>query len=71
MRALKRFAIWLDLVLLVLAAISWAGLLVIAPYYFLVPAISLVLLIGFVTILAGANKKAELKASANGSRANP
>ncbi len=66
MRALRRVAIWIDMLLLTLAAFSWAGILVVAPYYFLVPAISLVIVIGFVTILASAEKKATIKSQANG-----
>lgn len=57
MKAVRRFAVWTAITLLVLAAISWAGIVLVAPSYFLVPAIALTLMIAFVTIVVGAQKK--------------
>ena len=57
MKAVGRVAVWTAFLLLVLAAISWAGIVLVAAYYFLVPAIALTVLIGFVAILSRAQRK--------------
>jgi hypothetical protein len=38
MRSFGRIAIWIAFLMLVLAGTSWAGMLLVAPRYFLVPA---------------------------------
>jgi hypothetical protein len=65
MKALGRLAVWVAVILLALAAISWAGLVLIAPYFFLVPAIAIVILIGYVTILTASQKKTAADPGAN------
>jgi hypothetical protein len=50
-------ALWTAFLLLALSTISWAGIVLVAPYYFLVPGIALLILIGFVTIVAGSQNK--------------
>lgn len=65
MRVVGRVACWTAVILLVLAAISWAGIMVVAPHYFLVPAIALALLIGFLAIVVGSHKKSVARSSVN------
>ena len=65
MRAVRRMAVWTAFLLMALATISWAGIVLVAPYYFLVPGIALSILIGFVTIVAGSQKKARVQIGAS------
>jgi hypothetical protein len=59
MKAVRRTALWTAFLLLVLATISWAGIVLVAPYYFLLPGIALAIVIGFVTIVARAARPGE------------
>ena len=65
MKAVRRIAVTIAMVLLVLAAMSWAGLVLVAPYFFLLPAIALSLVIAFVMVLAASQRKAAAKAGAD------
>jgi hypothetical protein len=65
MKAVKRIAIWTAVLLLVLAGAAWAGVVLIEPYYFLVPGIALTILIAYVTVVAGPQKKPAAGSHAN------
>ena len=58
MRTLGRAGIWIAFLLLVLAGTSWAGLILAAPHYFLIPAA--VILVGVVaaTLVPGHRRHA-------------
>jgi hypothetical protein len=64
MRAVGRVAVWVLVVLLVLATFSWAGIMLVAPYLFLIPAVALVVLIGFLAILVGCERRCAGRAEA-------
>jgi hypothetical protein len=57
MKAVGRVGIWTAVLLLVLAAMSWAGFVSASPDYFIVSAAALVILIGFLAIVVGSLKK--------------
>ena len=65
MKAVRRMAVWTVFLLMALATISWAGIVLVAPYYFLLPGIALSILIGFVTIVAGSRKNARVHVGAS------
>jgi hypothetical protein len=65
MKAVRRIAVWTAVLLLMLAVMSWAGLVLVAPYFFLVPGIALSLMIAFVMIVAASHKRAASNSHTN------